>query len=310
MLKQFSAVDPLSADALVGQYYTSRVFPLLLMSLAFMVASSLLPHLIKDWEAGRRDLAMQKINRAVKLTAVGFTVGAAMLLLAAPLIFSWAFGGKYDTGLKVLPGTLVYCIWFSMLFFANRYLLCAENARAGRIAFAVGLAANLGLNYFLAPRFGLAGVVFATGTANAVALAVTYGISWRVGMQWDRGIVFASLLPLALCLGGWQAFVVSMLACFVGWRGGWLFAETEKQALSEMLHTLVQRARSLDECVQRKSKGKGKMLRKKQRSLTSRLDRGPLRTMFVISSMPVGGAETLLLNLIRHFDRECITPEL
>ena len=52
------------------------------------------------------------------------------------------------------------------------------------------------------------------------------------------------------------------------------------------------------------------MLRKKQQPLVSRLDRGPLRTMFVITSMPVGGAETLLLNLIRRFDRERIVPEL
>jgi len=245
MLKHFSALDSLAADALVGQYYTSRVFPLLLLSLALMFASSLLPHLIADWEAGRREIAMQKINRAVKLTAVGFTVGAAMLLLATPFIFTWAFGGKYDAGLTVLPGTLVYCVWFSMIFFANRYLLCAENAKAGSMAFGIGLLTNVALNYFLAPRFGLHGVVFATGAANAVALAMTYGISWRAGMQWDRGIVFATLLPLALCLGGWQSLVVAALACFVGWRGGWLFVEAEKEALTEMLQGLVQRLRSL-----------------------------------------------------------------
>ncbi len=36
----------------------------------------------------------------------------------------------------------------------------------------------------------------------------------------------------------------------------------------------------------------------------------PLRTAFVITSMPVGGAETLLVNLIRGFDRDRIEPEL
>jgi O-antigen/teichoic acid export membrane protein len=188
---------------------------------------------------------MQKINRAVKLTAVAFTVGGAMLLLAAPCIFTWAFGGKYDTGLTVLPGTLIYCIWFSMVFFANRYLMCAENAKAGSIAFAIGLVANIALNYFLAPRFGLVGVVLATGAANALALVITYAISWRAGMRWDRGIVFATLLPLALCLGGWQALAVSILACFVGWQSGWLFAEAEREALSRLLQDHVQRLRSL-----------------------------------------------------------------
>src|SRR5688572_3115728 len=39
-------------------------------------------------------------------------------------------------------------------------------------------------------------------------------------------------------------------------------------------------------------------------------DRGPLRVMFVITSMPIGGAETLLVNLIRRMDRACFLPEV
>jgi glycosyltransferase involved in cell wall biosynthesis len=39
-------------------------------------------------------------------------------------------------------------------------------------------------------------------------------------------------------------------------------------------------------------------------------DRGPLRVMFVISSMPVGGAETLLVDLVRRLDRERFAPQL
>jgi glycosyltransferase involved in cell wall biosynthesis len=39
-------------------------------------------------------------------------------------------------------------------------------------------------------------------------------------------------------------------------------------------------------------------------------DRGPLRVMFVITDMPVGGAETLLLELSRRLDRTRFSPEL
>lgn len=39
-------------------------------------------------------------------------------------------------------------------------------------------------------------------------------------------------------------------------------------------------------------------------------DRGPLRVMFVITCMPVGGAETLLVNLVRRLDRSRFQPEL
>ena len=47
-----------------------------------------------------------------------------------------------------------------------------------------------------------------------------------------------------------------------------------------------------------------------RRKLTPLADRGPLRVMFVITSMPVGGAETLLVELVRRMDRERFLPEL
>ena len=39
-------------------------------------------------------------------------------------------------------------------------------------------------------------------------------------------------------------------------------------------------------------------------------DRGPLRVMFVHTSVVVGGAETLLAEIIRNMDRERFQPEL
>ncbi|MEZ6089501.1 MAG: glycosyltransferase [Pirellulaceae bacterium] len=42
----------------------------------------------------------------------------------------------------------------------------------------------------------------------------------------------------------------------------------------------------------------------------ARNQRGPLRTMFVITSMPVGGAETLLVNMMDRFDPTMIAPEV
>jgi glycosyltransferase involved in cell wall biosynthesis len=46
------------------------------------------------------------------------------------------------------------------------------------------------------------------------------------------------------------------------------------------------------------------------RRLTPLEDRGPMRVMFVITCMPVGGAETLLVELIRRLDRSRFLPEL
>jgi glycosyltransferase involved in cell wall biosynthesis len=48
----------------------------------------------------------------------------------------------------------------------------------------------------------------------------------------------------------------------------------------------------------------------RHRQLTPLTDRAPLRVMFVITSMPVGGAETLLVELVRRMDRRRFLPEL
>ena len=46
------------------------------------------------------------------------------------------------------------------------------------------------------------------------------------------------------------------------------------------------------------------------RNLPPLEDRGPLRVMFVVTGMPVGGAERLLVELIRRMDRSRFSPEL
>jgi len=48
----------------------------------------------------------------------------------------------------------------------------------------------------------------------------------------------------------------------------------------------------------------------RRRKLEPIAQRDPLRVMFLVTSMPVGGAETLLVNLIRKMDRERFAPEL
>ena len=46
------------------------------------------------------------------------------------------------------------------------------------------------------------------------------------------------------------------------------------------------------------------------RHATPRKPGRPLRCMFIITSMPVGGAETLLVNLMRRMDRRVVRPEV
>jgi O-antigen/teichoic acid export membrane protein len=235
MLRHFSGLSQIATDSLLGQYYCSRVVPILLVGVAALMASSLLPHLTRDWEAGRRRAVTQRMNLAMKLAAVGFTGLGALVLIGAPLLFHWLLRGKYDTGMAVLPGTLTYCIWFSMFSIAYNYLLCVERARLGSVALLLGLLSNVSLNYVLAPRFGLPGVVMATALSNGLSLGCLYVFGKRLGMRWDRGVWLATTLPLTLLLGGWPSLAILGIVLAAGWQPRWVFGGRETRQASGLM---------------------------------------------------------------------------
>ncbi|MCH7729162.1 MAG: oligosaccharide flippase family protein, partial [Planctomycetes bacterium] len=142
MIVQFASMDTQSAQALVGQYHSSRVVPVLLIAIAGMLSGVLLPYFTADWEAGRRKQVSRQLNLSLKLVSIAFTACGAMILVASPILFGWIFGGKFDGGLFVLPWTLTYCIWFSLALIAQNYLWCAEKARLVSAALFVGLITN------------------------------------------------------------------------------------------------------------------------------------------------------------------------
>ena len=77
-----NAPDPL---AVVGSYHSSRIVPLLLVSIATLLGSMLLPHLSHDWEAGRRHQVSARMNLMLKLLGLLLFVGSIAILLAGPI---------------------------------------------------------------------------------------------------------------------------------------------------------------------------------------------------------------------------------
>jgi O-antigen/teichoic acid export membrane protein len=197
--------DPL---ALVGQYHSSRVVPLLLISIAAMLGSMITPHLSCDWEAGRRDRVSLRLNLFIKLLAFALSCGAALVLAAAPLLFGVALQGKFGGGEAVLPWTLAYSVWFGISTVAQNYLWCAEKAKLASIALLVGLCVNVLLNALLLPRLGLLGAVLATSAANLVALLLVFRFASRLGFRADGGTWAILAAPASFVLGPWTAMAV------------------------------------------------------------------------------------------------------
>ena len=245
MIVHYSTTGPGEALALVGQYRSSRVVPLLMISIALMLGTMITPHLSHDWEQGRRDRVKTRLNLFLKLLGFALSGGAVLVLLAAPLLFDWALAGKFNEGRDVLPFTLTYCIWFGLTLVSQNYLLCAEKARLGSLALLIGLVVNIILNRILLPRFGLEGAVWATTVANFVALVLLSLFNRMLGFRLDRATVLVLALPGLLAVSAWAVvgamLAIAILAIFTDW----ILGPLEKQQLGETWLLYAARLKSL-----------------------------------------------------------------
>lgn len=249
MIIHYSPEGPEAGLGLVGQYHSSRVVPLLLISIAMLLGTMITPHLSRDWESGRRDRVQLRLNLFLKLLGLGLAAGAVMVILAEPLLFDWIFKGKFNDGRAVLPYTLAYCLWFGMTLAAQNYLLCAEKGRWGSLALLLGLVVNIGLNIVLLPHYGLLGAVWATTIANLLALVLMFGFNRILGFRLDPATVVIILAPGLLCFSGWwggwalAAVVCIMVALAPTTR--WILNADEKQLIGEALGSYVDRVRRI-----------------------------------------------------------------
>jgi O-antigen/teichoic acid export membrane protein len=233
MIVHFSGMRAAEALDAVGNYHSSRVVPLLLVSIATMLAAMITPHLSHDWEAGRRDLVVARLGLFLKLFGFAIFAAADVVLLAAPLLFQVAFRGKFPGGEALLPWTLVYCMWFSLMLVTQSYLICAEKAWLTSLALGCGLMLNVVLNLELLPRFGLPGAVLSTTAANALSLGLVCLFNHRLGFHLDHGVKLVFVLPALVWLGPSIAtFALAAVAAAAFWTNC-LLSREEKQQITE-----------------------------------------------------------------------------
>ncbi len=240
-----SLFTPEEAAAQVGQYHASRIVPLLLVSVAGLLATIATPHLTQDWEQGRHDRVQQRLNLLLKLVGLGMAAGGLFVLWAAPLLFEVAFRGKFPQGQAILPWTLTYCIWFSMALVAQNYLWCHERARLASLALAAGLVVNVGLNLALMPHLGLFGAVLATTIANLVVLVLICAMNRGLGFHMHRGVWLVLTLPVGYWLGPWPALLSLLVLLLAAVRTDCLFDSEEKQLIQDKIAEYWLRGREL-----------------------------------------------------------------
>ena len=196
MLVHCSETSVVQAHGFVGQYHSGRVLPLLLVGVGVVIEGVLMPFAASLWEKSKEIEAKKMVGLAGKMMAIGFSAASVGILLVAPYVFNQIFEGRYDDGLAVLPITLLYCIWFSLINLLSIYLLVIEKGKWIFAVIGAGLVVNLTLNALLIPPFGLWGAVSATTISMLITLIAMIVSNHLCGLAIDRGLVLATAVPL------------------------------------------------------------------------------------------------------------------
>lgn len=241
MILHFSPVDAITAQGMVGQYFSSLTFPLLMVAISNLLAHLVLPYFSSDWEAGHHADVSARLNLALKLLGMCLLTGAVCLILVGPFIFDFVFGSKFDDGFAVLPWTVTFCFWNGMVVMAANYLYCCERTRLSCISLVAGLTTNIVLNAALLPFFGLHGAAAATACGSLLNLLLVFTFSARLGMQFDRRILAITFAPIVLWFGPNAAAVALVVLLGLCLRSSLIFSSAERAMVDTALTTQLEK---------------------------------------------------------------------
>lgn len=244
LLRWTPEATKLLRDELAGNYHVAQLIPALMVTLASMLGGTLLPYLARDWESGRRARVSDKMNLAMKLLALAVVGGSMLVLALKPLLFQFAFRGKFEDGETILHLALAGCAWSALIAFIQTYLWCAERARYGCFSLAIGLGVNVLLHWLWVPTYGISGSMLATAVSSLAVLGVLFEICVRAGMRLDFGTVGVALLPGLLLLGLWPAaLALALCGLVLVVRREWIFTTSERTVLAEALGGIASKFR-------------------------------------------------------------------
>jgi polysaccharide transporter, PST family len=241
MLLHLSNMGAEAGQALVGQYYCARILPSLLLSLAMMFSGILLPYLSADWERKQFSKITQSMNNILVLLSLTFTGLSLAALAAAPILFHWILGSRFNPAFEILPIGMMQATWSGLAMIAANYLLCAEKGRQNAMILAVGLILNIALNWPLITWLGLYGAAIATSTSSAVLFLL---ICWRLhreGCPINRKTIVISLLPISLILGVYITALIFLILAIVCGRTDWLLTDEDRESINRAVLPRLQR---------------------------------------------------------------------
>ena len=152
----------------VGIYSVAAKISGLVFTFGMITGNVLIPNLSHLWEEGNRERVMFLINFAAKINTLVLLTAAAALAVTKDVVIPLLYGQDYAPALPVVNALLVFWIVQSANWTLGGYGGLVEKTYITLSANALGLAANVGLNFLLIPRLGI------QGAAAASLLATTF----------------------------------------------------------------------------------------------------------------------------------------
>ncbi len=221
--------------AMVGQFHSARILPLLLTSLTLMLSSLLLPYLAADWERGDRVKVGKSIQLTMKLVSYLFFILSITSITIAPFLFHTLLEGKYDDGLSILPLALTHCSIMATAILLQNYFWCIEKGKVVGVILFLGLLVSVALNYAWVPQFGISGAMASTAVAGGVILLATIYTLCRHQVSLDPASYFLCCLPITLLCGPIVAIAFATVAVVVASRTKFLLTSEEKSLIDNAI---------------------------------------------------------------------------
>lgn len=234
VLLHFATADTELNHALVGQFHTARILPLLFLSLAMMVAGIILPYWSSDWESGHRGRVVASMSAAIKLSVAVFWAASLAALIVSPLLFGVILQGRYAIAEQALPLAMLQCVYAAALMLNSSFLRCIEANRWSAAMPAVGLGINVAAHAVAVPLWGVAGALAAMLASTALMLAANLWRSYR-GYSLDRGVLLMLVAPATILLSP-VCGMFALAACVViAGRTDWLLDRKQRGAIDAIV---------------------------------------------------------------------------
>ncbi|MDM4014074.1 lipopolysaccharide biosynthesis protein [Roseiconus lacunae] len=235
LLVNFYPNPDVEIQYLIGQYHTACIFPLLLMSIGAMAASTGMPYLAKDWEEGRTESVGRQMNLMIKAVGLICLTGSVVVMLVAPILFGELWKDKFTLGEALLPLTLCFCSIGAVSAVSQNYVWCIEKAWITSCFVLLGLLVNFVAGYLLIGRFGINGVVGSTLVAHLVVLLSVFGICIRYGLKLDNGVILIGIALLGIAGGKASALVGFLfIAVLLLWTSMIIDAQMRRSLIEQL----------------------------------------------------------------------------